>query len=92
MTFNSDPSQNSNLLCDESTSNNRGSTRKRLGMKIGRLGTNIRQKLLYSCLGNEGNPAILKGYTCCNVLHYAYLVDDHIPFNPNGCTQLPQQP
>ena len=85
MTFNSDLGQNSNLLCDESTSNNRGSTRKRLGMEIGRLGRNICQKLLCNCLGNKGNLAFLKGYTCCNVLPYAYPVDDHIPFNPNGC-------
>ena len=94
VTFNSDPGQNSNLRCDESTSNSRGSTRKRLGMEIGRLGRNIHQKLLCSCLDNEGNPAFLKGYTCCIVLHYAYPVDDHIPFNPNGCweagpSQLP---
>ena len=97
VTFNSDPRQNSNLQCDESTGNSGGSTRKRLGMEIGRLGRNIRQKLLYSCLDNEGNLAFLKGYTCCIVLHYAYPVDDYIPFNPSGCwetgpSQLPQQP
>ena len=56
-------------------------------MEIGRLGRNIRQKLLCHCLDNEGNLAFLKGYTCCIVSHYAYLVDDHIPFNPNGCRE-----
>ena len=67
MTFYSNPGQNSNLWCDESTSNSRGSTRKSLGMEIGRLGRNVRQKLLCSCLDNEGNPTFLKGYTCCIV-------------------------
>ena len=97
VTYNANLGQNSNLQCDESTSNSRGSTRKRLGMEIGRLGRNIHQKSLCHCLDNEGNPTFLKGYTCCIALHYAYLVDEHIPFNPNMCwevspSQLPQQP
>ena len=87
MTYNSDPGQTSNLQCDESTGNSRGLSRKRLGMEIGRLGRNIRQKLLCRCHDNEGNLAFLKGYTCCIVSHYAYPVDDHTLFNPNGCQE-----
>ena len=95
VTYNSDPGQTSNLLGDESIGNSRGLSRKRLGMEIGSLGRNIRQKLPCCCLDNESNPAFLKGYKCCIVSHYAYPVDDHIPFNPNGCweagpSQLPQ--
>ena len=94
VTYISEPRQTSNLQCDDSSGNSKGLSRKRLGMEIGRLGWNICQKLLSRCLNNEGNPAFLKGYTCCIVSDFVYPVDDHIPFNPNGCweaspSQLP---
>ena len=47
----------------ENTGNSRDLSRKRLGMEIGSVGRNIRQKLPCYCLDNEGTGRLMQAYT-----------------------------
>ena len=72
VTFNSDPRQNSNLQCDVSTGNSRGSTRKRLGMEIGRWGGTFVKN--YSTVASTMNVTLLSLRVIHVVLFYTMLI------------------
>ena len=56
--INFDPGYLSNLHCNDVLPKTNGAARKRFGPDLGRLGRNIRQRLLYGFLQNEGTKRL----------------------------------
>ena len=95
--INFDPSYLSNLHCNDVLPETNDAARKRFGPDLGRLGRNIRQRLLCGFLQKEGTNYSSLPKSLSNSMPYVIPVNEMLLEYPNGCwevgpKQLPQQP
>ena len=94
----SDPGQSSILHCEEWLEGSQVPPKKRFRSEFGRLGRNIRQKLLCGFFTREGTiPTSSESISFCNIGFDCHSLDEDAPKYPNGCweadpIQLLQQP
>ena len=78
----------SSMHCTEVLARANGVARKRFEPELGRLGRNIRQKLLYGFLQKEvtNDTSLAKSSFC--TLPYVFPDDEMLPEYPNGCWEV----
>ena len=93
----SDPDTSTNLLCEEWLDGNQAPSKKRVRSELGRIGRNIRQKLLCGFFSKEGNLSASLDSPCYFAETSVCFTNGITPLYPNGFweadpKQLPQQP